>query len=72
MTLTVSIGGLGAIGLAVARAPDRGIDGLRLIALRARDRDRAPRSVAHFPMPPEGVGTAELARAGQDIGSNGI
>ena len=41
MTQTVAIGGLGAIGLPLARALDAGVDGLRLIAVSARDQDKA-------------------------------
>ncbi len=37
MTQTVAIGGLGAIGLKLARALDAGVDGLQLIAVAARD-----------------------------------
>src|SRR3546814_4714627 len=37
--LGVAIGGLGAIGLGVARRLDEGIPGLRLAAVSARDRD---------------------------------
>jgi aspartate dehydrogenase len=47
--LTVGIGGLGAIGLAVARALDRGeLEGLRLAAVSARDVAKARRSMADF------------------------
>ena len=63
MTLTVAIGGLGAIGLALARALDRKIDGLELIAVSARDKDRARQNVADFASPPEVVDLADLARA---------
>ena len=37
MTKTVAIGGLGAIGLKLARALDEGVEGLKLIAVSARD-----------------------------------
>jgi aspartate dehydrogenase len=63
MTLTVAIGGLGAIGLDLARALDRGVDGLRLIAVAARDRAKARDNVAGFRAVPEVVGVADLARA---------
>jgi aspartate dehydrogenase len=63
MSLTVAIGGLGAIGMAVARALDRGIEGLRLVAVSARDQDRARRNVADFADPPEVVELAALAGA---------
>nr|AIF08990.1 putative dinucleotide-utilizing enzyme (nadX) [uncultured marine thaumarchaeote KM3_34_B07] len=39
--LKVGIGGLGAIGLALARRLDQGIDGLTLTAVSARDKDAA-------------------------------
>jgi aspartate dehydrogenase len=63
MTLTVAIGGLGAIGLSLARALDRGVDGLRLIAVSAADVTRARERVAGFAAPPEVVGLAELSVA---------
>ena len=63
MTLTVGIGGLGAIGLELARSLDRGVDGLRLVAVSARDRDKARANLAGFAQVPEIVGLDELARA---------
>ena len=63
MTRTVAIGGLGAIGFAVAEALDRGIEGLRLVAVSARDRDRARARTARFSHPPEVVDLADLAAA---------
>ncbi|MCC6719206.1 MAG: aspartate dehydrogenase [Acetobacteraceae bacterium] len=63
MSFTVAVGGLGAIGLALARALDRGVDGLELVAVSARDKDRARASVGGFATPPEVVELAELARA---------
>jgi aspartate dehydrogenase len=59
--LTVGIGGLGAIGLAVAKALDRGIPGLALKAVSARDRARAATRIAGFTSKPAVVGLAELA-----------
>lgn len=59
--LRVGIGGLGTIGLAVARALDDGIDGLRLAAVSARDRDRATARLAAFRRPVPVVGLADLA-----------
>ena len=61
--LTVAIGGLGAIGLDLARRLDAGIDGLRLIAVSARDESRARDVVARFSSPPEVVSLAALAQA---------
>ena len=42
--LKVAVGGLGTIGLPVARALDSGIHGLELAAVSARDRDKAART----------------------------
>ena len=39
--MRVGIGGLGAIGMALARRMDAGLDGLELVAVSARDRERA-------------------------------
>lgn len=63
MTKTVAIGGLGAIGLKLARALDAGVDGLELIAVAARDRARAEANLAGFLAPPRVVSLAELAQA---------
>ena len=63
MTLTVAIGGLGAIGLALAKSLDQGIDGLKLVAVSARDKDKARANLAGFAHPPEVVELDELARA---------
>ncbi len=60
---TVAIAGMGAIGLELARALDRGVEGLRLVAVSARDRARAASAVAGFGAPPSVVGLAELAQA---------
>lgn len=63
MTLTVAIGGLGAIGLQLARALDLGVHGLSLVAVSARDKTRAAANVAGFRHPPAVTELAELARA---------
>ena len=63
MTLTVAIGGLGAIGLALARALDRGVAGLRLIAVSARDQGKARGNLADFANQPALVDLAGLAAA---------
>ncbi len=60
-TLKVAIAGLGAIGLPVARALDRGIVGLRLVAVSARDRARAEARLAPLAEPPPLLTLAELA-----------
>ncbi|HUA54360.1 MAG TPA: aspartate dehydrogenase [Candidatus Sulfotelmatobacter sp.] len=59
--LSVGIGGLGAIGFAVAKALDAGIPGLALKAVSARDRDAAAKRVASFKHKPAVVGLADLA-----------
>ncbi len=65
--LTVGIGGLGAIGLEVARALDKGIPGLELVAVSARDRDKAARNMADFAKPVPVIGLAELAGHAQIV-----
>ena len=47
--LTVAIGGLGAIGAHLARALDAGVEGLSLVAVAARDRAKAERTVVGLP-----------------------
>lgn len=59
--LTVAIGGLGAIGLHLAKALDAGVEGLRLTAVAARDQEKARRSIAGFRAPPAIVPLSELA-----------
>jgi aspartate dehydrogenase len=59
MSKTVAIGGLGAIGLKLARALDQGVDGLRLIAVATRDRAK----LGGFRAPPRVVALPELAEA---------
>lgn len=61
--LTVGIGGLGAIGLHLARALDQGVEGLRLVAVSARDQEKARANLAGFRTQPALVGLAELAQA---------
>lgn len=54
MTMTVAIAGLGAIGMRLAGALDQGeVEGMRLVAVSAKDRARAAERVAHFAAPPE-------------------
>src|SRR4051794_36901360 len=64
MTKTVAIGGLGAIGLKLARALDAGVDGLRLVAVAARDPAKAAANLRDFRDPPRLVPLAGLAQAG--------
>jgi aspartate dehydrogenase len=63
MTQTVAIGGLGAIGLKLARALDAGVDGLRLVAVAARDQAKAQASLRGFRAPPALVSLEELSAA---------
>ena len=64
---TVAVAGLGAIGGAVARALDPasggGIEGLRLVAVSARDHGRAAALVRDFADPPAVVDPAALSVA---------
>lgn len=62
--LKLAIGGLGAIGLAVARKVDAGeVPGFDLVAVSARDREKARRTLATFRTPPALLDIAELAEA---------
>lgn len=63
MRKTVAIGGLGAIGLKLARALDAGVDGLALIAVAARDKAKTEASLRGFRAPPRIVALSELAEA---------
>lgn len=59
---TVAIAGLGAIGLKVARALDRGeVKRMQLTAVSARDHDGARRKLSDFASVPEVVTAGELA-----------
>ena len=60
---TVAIAGMGAIGMDVARALDRGIDGLRLVAVSALNSEEVATAVAGFRSPPAVVGLADLVGA---------
>ena len=61
MNKTVAIAGLGAIGMALARHLDAGVEGLQLVAVSARDRAGAEARLAGFRDPPPVVELAELA-----------
>jgi aspartate dehydrogenase len=63
MTKTVAIGGLGAIGLPLARALDAGIEGLALIAVAARDHSKAEANLTRFRTRPRIVALDDLAEA---------
>jgi aspartate dehydrogenase len=58
--LRVAVAGLGAIGLRVAEALDRGIPGCVLAAVSANDRDKAAKRLAHLARPVPVVGLGEL------------
>lgn len=60
-TLTVGIGGFGAVGLKVAAALDRGVPGLELKAVSARDHAKAKANMAGFARPVPVVGLGDLA-----------
>ena len=59
--LTVGIGGFGAIGGALARRLDRGVPGLQLVAVSARDVGRAERRIAALERPVPVVTLSALA-----------
>src|SRR5215472_268857 len=63
MTMTVAIGGLGAIGLKLARVLVAGVDGLKLVAVAARDQARAEERIEDFRDPPRVVTLDALAEA---------
>jgi len=63
MMHTVAIGGLGAIGLKLARALDAGVEGLRLVAVAARDPAKAESNLRGFRDPPCVVALDRLAEA---------
>ena len=58
--LRVAVAGLGAIGLKVAEALDRGIPGCVLAAVSANDRRKAAARLAHLGGPPPVVPISEL------------
>jgi aspartate dehydrogenase len=63
MTKTVAIAGLGAIGLPLARALDNGVEGLRLVAVAARDVAKAQANLTSFRQVPPIVDLPDLAEA---------
>lgn len=64
----LGIGGLGAIGLVVARRVDEGLlPGFEIAAVSARDADKARRTIAGFRKPPELTTLAGLAEAADVI-----
>jgi aspartate dehydrogenase len=58
--LRIAIAGLGAIGLKVAEALDRGIPGCALAAVSANDHGKAATRLAHLAHPPPVVAIGEL------------
>lgn len=60
MPLSVAIGGFGAIGKVVAERLDRGIEGLILAAVAARDTSRAEAAMAGFARPVPVLPLSEL------------
>jgi aspartate dehydrogenase len=63
MMHTVAVAGLGAIGLKLAQALDRGVEGLRLVSVSARDQTKAEANLRSFRAPPRIVGLDRLAEA---------
>src|ERR1700709_1191066 len=59
-SLRVAVAGLGAIGLKVAEALDRGIPGCVLAAISANDRSKAAKRLSHLACPVPVVTLAEL------------
>jgi aspartate dehydrogenase len=60
-TISVAIGGFGAIGAKLAKRLDDGIDGLRLVAVSARNAERVRTATAGYKTPPAVLPLAELA-----------
>lgn len=59
--LRVAVGGFGAIGRQVARALDRGVPGLQLVAVSARDREAAEQRLSDFEQPAPVLALDQLA-----------
>jgi len=59
--LRVAVGGFGAIGRQVARALDRGVPGLQLVAVSARDREAAEQRLSDFEQPVPVLALDQLA-----------
>ena len=59
--LRVGIGGLGAIGGTLARHLDDGIEGLSLVAIAVRHRDRDRPGLKRLKVQPEIIGLGDLA-----------
>lgn len=66
--MKLAIGGLGAIGLALARAVDAGVvPGIDLVAVAARDHAKAQKAIGDFRSPPNLVDLAGLAAAAEVV-----
>ena len=63
----VAVAGLGAIGMPLVRALDRGIAGLRLTAVSARDRAKATEKLQDLEMPVELLDLEELAESAEIV-----
>lgn len=61
MTLRIAIAGLGAIGSAVARRLDAGIEGLSLVAVSGRDLGKTAAAVASFRSRPQVMASSRLS-----------
>jgi aspartate dehydrogenase len=66
-SFSVAIGGFGAIGMAVARKLDEGIEGLHLACVSARDREAAAYRMQNFSIPVPVVAASELAEHGDVV-----
>ena len=66
-SLRVAVGGLGAIGMTVARRLDQGIQGLELAAVSARDREAAALRLAGLSRPVPVVRLGELAERAEVV-----
>lgn len=64
--MRVAIGGFGAIGKRVARELDRGMPGLELVAVSARDHDKARAAMASFDRPVPVMALGKLSE-GADV-----
>ena len=67
MTLRVAIGGFGAIGKVIAEHLDRGIEGLTLAAVSARDTVRAEAAMAGFMTPVPVLPLSELGACAEIV-----
>ena len=66
-SLSVAIGGFGAIGMAVARKLDESIEGLHLAAVSARDREAAAFRMQNFRNPVPVMAAGDLAQHGDIV-----